>query len=57
MRDRTLSHHTNTQEKAIQELKLKDKEKEKGKERAEKQPKSDDDDSVDEEIARFRKKC
>ena len=57
MRDRTLSHHTNTQEKAIQELKLKDKEKEKGKERVEKQPKSDDDDSVDEEIARFRKKC
>ena len=56
MRDHTLSQHTNTQEKAIQELKLKEKEKEKGKESVQKQQKSDED-SVDEEIARLKKAC
>ena len=54
MRDHNLSQYTNTQEKAIQELKLKEKEKEKGKESVQKQPKSHDDDSVDEEIARLK---
>ena len=53
MRDHTLSQHTNTQEKAIHELKLKEKEKEKGKESLQKQPRSDED-SVDEEIARLK---